>query len=145
MPLSAITSVCGTYYGNGDQESEHLPIFLMDLSSQHAYVVRQCCYPHVTNGKLRNQETKGLSPATQNICGRAGIESRSLGPKQCSNHWIILPLLRERHREGLFETGRAASSSEPYPGSMQSWISATQECFWRESMVSRIYSAPFST
>lgn len=34
---------------------------------------------------------------------------------------------------------------EPYPGSMQSWISATQECFCRESMVSRMYSAPFST
>ena len=28
---------------------------------------------------------------------------------------------------------------------MQSWISATQECFCSESMVSRMYSAPFST
>lgn len=32
-----------------------------------------------------------------------------------------------------------------YPGSMQSWMSATQEFFCSESMVSRMYSAPFST
>lgn len=32
-----------------------------------------------------------------------------------------------------------------YPGSMQSWMSATQEFFWSESMVSRMYSPPFST
>lgn len=32
-----------------------------------------------------------------------------------------------------------------YPGSMQSWMSATHEFFCRESMVSRMYSPPFST
>lgn len=32
-----------------------------------------------------------------------------------------------------------------YPGSMQSWMSATQEFFCSESMVSRMYSPPFST
>lgn len=34
---------------------------------------------------------------------------------------------------------------EVYPGSMQSWMSATQEFFCSESMVSRMYSPPFST
>lgn len=32
-----------------------------------------------------------------------------------------------------------------YPGSMQSWMSATHEFFCNESMVSKMYSAPFST
>lgn len=32
-----------------------------------------------------------------------------------------------------------------YPGSMQSWMSATHEFFCSESMVSRMYSPPFST
>lgn len=32
-----------------------------------------------------------------------------------------------------------------HPGSMQSWMSATQEFFCSESMVSRMYSPPFST
>lgn len=41
--------------------------------------------------------------------------------------------------------GEPSRAHEPYPGSMQSWISATHECFCRESMVSRMYSAPFST
>lgn len=32
-----------------------------------------------------------------------------------------------------------------HPGSTQPWMSATHECFCSESMVSRMYSAPFST
>lgn len=32
-----------------------------------------------------------------------------------------------------------------YPGSTQPWMSATHECFCSESIVSRMYSAPFST
>lgn len=32
-----------------------------------------------------------------------------------------------------------------HPGSAQPWMSATHECFCRESTVSRMYSAPFST
>lgn len=42
---------------------------------------------------------------------------------------------------------QAAANIYPaaYPGSMQSWMSATQEFFCSESMVSRMYSPPFST
>lgn len=54
-------------------------------------------------------------------------------------------------REGSTQ-GRAPLGPYPiypsqgsHPGSTQPWMSATHECFCRESMVSRMYSAPFST
>lgn len=52
---------------------------------------------------------------------------------------------RLERMEAVVWRGNPTMPHEPYPGSMQSWISATQECFCRESMVSRMYSAPFST